>query len=451
MLGAGCGLRCPGPAAGRERAVRTAVLKFGGTSVATRAGRERAARHVLAAVAEGRRAVAVVSAMGRAGDPYATDTLLELVRAEDPGVPARELDLAACCGEILAAVLLAGTLRRLGQPAVALTGFQAGIVTDDRFGDARIVRVDPERLLRHLERGEVAVVAGFQGATAGGEITTLGRGGSDTTAAALGVALRAEYVDIFTDVDGVYTADPRVVPDARALTALSYEELAQMAELGARVVHPRAVDLAMRGDVPLRIRNTFGDGPGTLITHAWRLQGTWQEAREAGLVAAVVHLPGMTLVRVRPGGAGDRAMFRALADRGISLDMINVAPDRKAFIVREDRGAEALATLRGLGLQAEARPGCAKVTVVGPFRGVPGVMAAIVEALEAAGVEILLSVDSHMTISCLVPGEQAEAAVRALHGRFGLGGAAEPIGWAAGGDAPAAGRPAAAPGNREAG
>lgn len=404
--------------------MRILVQKFGGTSVATLTGRERAARHVLAAVREGYRPAVVVSAMGRAGDAYATDTLLQLVRGEDPRAPARELDLAACCGEILAAVLLAATLRRLEQPAVALTGFQAGIVTDDRFGDARILRVDPERVLHHLERGEVAVVAGFQGMTAGGELTTLGRGGSDTTAAALGVALRAEYVDIYTDVDGVYTADPRVVPDARALAALSYEELAQMAEQGARVVHPRAVEIAMRGNVPLRIKNTFGDGPGTLITHAWRLQGAWQEAREGRLVTGVVHLPGMTLVRVWPGGgAGDRAMFRALAEAGISLDMINVAPDRKAFIVRDDRGPDALAVLGRLGLRAETRPGCAKVTVVGPFRGVPGIMAAIVEALEGAGVEILLSVDSHMTISCLVPGEQAEAAVRALHRRFELGAA----------------------------
>ena len=175
--------------------MRVIVQKFGGTSLATPQAREQAARRVVAAIQEGYRPVVVVSAMGRAGDPYATDTLLELVRREGGSTPPRELDLLMSCGELIAAVVMATVLRRMGCSATALSGMQAGIITDDRFTDARIVRVEPARVLHLLEQGQVAVVAGFQGATAAGEVTTLGRGGSDTTAAALGVALRAEWVD----------------------------------------------------------------------------------------------------------------------------------------------------------------------------------------------------------------------------------------------------------------
>lgn len=412
--------------------MRIIVQKFGGTSVATPEARRAAARHVAAAVDAGYRPVVVVSAMGRAGDPYATDTLLELARREYRNTAPRELDLLASCGEIIAAVLMANTIRSLGHPAVALTGGQAGIITDRRFTDARILRVEPEGVIRRLGEGDVVVVAGFQGVTEDGDVTTLGRGGSDTTAAALAVALRAEAVDIYTDVDGVYTADPRMVPDARPLEAVSYEEVAQMAVQGARVVHPRAVEIAMRGNVPVRVRSTFADGPGTLITHSWQVQSASAAIGEARVITGVVHMPGMTLLRVWPpadGAGGDRSMFRALADAGISLDMINVSPDRKAFIVKDEHREAACRILEGLGARCESVPGCAKVTVVGMgMRGVPGVMAAIVEALEGAGVNILLSVDSHMTISCLVPGDQMEVAVRALHERFDLAHAERPAG-----------------------
>ena len=406
--------------------MRVIVQKFGGTSLRGEEERGAAARHVVAAVQQGLRPVVVVSAMGRRGDPYATDTLVELAREAFPEVPSRDLDLLMACGEIISAVVFAQVLRRLGMRSVALTGGQAGLVTDGQFGDARILRVDPEPLRRYLERGEVPVVAGFQGVTEDGrEITTLGRGGSDTTAAALGVALRAEVVEIYTDVDGIKTADPRLVPEARTLSTATYDEIVQMAHEGARVVHPRAVELAMRGNVPLRIRSTFSDDPGTLITRHWEVDQVWPDLRQARAVTGITHIPGLTQITLHTAGEDDQAMnvrlFRALADRGISVDMINVSPRRKSFVVRDERAGEARAALEELGLKPELRPGCAKVTVVGAgMHGVPGVMARVVEALKAADVSILLTVDSHMTISCLVDGRDLGRAVRALHDRFGL-------------------------------
>jgi len=406
--------------------VRIIVQKFGGTSLAAPEGREAAARRVLEAVRDGARPVVVVSAMGRRGDPYATDTLLGLVREDRGYLPARELDLLMVCGEQIAAVVVTSVLRRHGLDALALTGGQAGIITDARFGDARILRVDPQPLLELLEQGRVPVVTGFQGITEQGQVTTLGRGGSDTTAAALGAALNAEVVDIYTDVEGVYTADPRVVPEARTMVTATYEEVAQMAVEGARVIHPRAIEIAMRASVPLRVRSTFSDAPGTLITHAWQADRLWLD-REGRVVTGVAHTPGLALFRVAtPEGAGgpvrsELKIFRSLADAGISVDMINVSPERKAFVVREEVAGEARRILTDLGFDVTVRGGCVKVTVIGTgMRGMPGVMARVVEALDAADVDILLSVDSHITISCLVDGEHLERAVRALHRGFGL-------------------------------
>ncbi|HEX6988824.1 MAG TPA: aspartate kinase [Bacillota bacterium] len=406
--------------------LRILVQKFGGSSLASPEGREAAAGRVLHAVREGSRPVVVVSALGRRGDPYATDTLLDLARRERTALPARELDLLLACGEQIAAAVMCAVLRRHGLEAVALTGGQAGIVTDAHFGDARILRVDPQPLQRILDRGQVPVVAGFQGITEAGDITTLGRGGSDTTAAALGAVLAAEAIEIYTDVDGVYTADPRVVPEARTLVTVTYEEVAQMAVEGARVIHPRAIEIAMRANVPVRVRSTFSDAAGTLITHAWQADRLWT-AREGRVVTGLAHIPGLALFKVfTPEGAGGHGrselrIFRTLADAGISVDMINVSPERKAFVIREDEAAEARRLLAGLGFEVSVREGCVKITVIGNgMRGMPGVMARVVESLDAADVDILLSVDSHITISCLVAQEHLERAVRALHEGFDL-------------------------------
>ncbi|MEW5899373.1 MAG: aspartate kinase, partial [Bacillota bacterium] len=213
--------------------MRFIVQKFGGTSVATPELRERVAGKIIAAKEEGYTPVVVVSAIGRAGDPYATDTLINFARQAHRDLSAREMDLLMSCGEVISGVVMAAVLQKAGHPAVFLTGAQAGIVTDDSFNEARILKVKPENILKQAKEGKIVIVAGFQGVTEDGEITTLGRGGSDTTAAALGVALNAAYVDIYTDVEGIMTADPRIVDGAQALEKVTYDEICQLAHEGA--------------------------------------------------------------------------------------------------------------------------------------------------------------------------------------------------------------------------
>lgn len=403
--------------------MRIIVQKFGGTSVATAEGRETVARRVRQAVQDGYATVVVVSAMGRKGDPYATDTLIQLANSASSDLAPREMDLLLSCGEIISSVLLAATLKESGIPAVAMTGGQAGIQTDDSFGSAQIVKVDPAPLMERLRQGQVAVVAGFQGVNAAGEVTTLGRGGSDTTAAALGGALKAEVVEIYTDVDGVKTADPRLVADARTLNVTTYDELAQMAHYGAKVVHPRAVEIAMQYQVPLRVRSTFSDGPGTLITYSAEAGVAWGEPFSDRPVTGVTHVGGLAQVVVRTGrDYATPRLFRRLANAGISVDLISVSQESSAFSIREERAAQAEAILTELGLDLQVRLGCAKVSVVGSgMRGRPGVMATVAEALYAAGVPIWQTADSHVTISCLVPVAQLQVAVQALHDAFELG------------------------------
>ncbi|HWI64798.1 MAG TPA: aspartate kinase [Symbiobacteriaceae bacterium] len=405
--------------------MRIIVQKFGGTSVATPEGRELMATRVERAVREGFATVVVVSAMGRQGAPYATDTLIQLANAACPELAPREMDLLMSCGEIISSVVVAGTLKARGLPVTVLTGGQAGIVTDDRFGSAHIQKVDPAPMLKRLREGLVVVVAGFQGRSQSGEITTLGRGGSDTTAAAVGGALKAEVVEIYTDVDGVKTADPRLVPDARTLSVTTYDEIAQMAHYGAKVVHPRAVEIAMQHRVPLRIKSTFEDGPGTLITYSMEAAGTsWSELYMGGPVTGVTHVPGLAQLSITTGD-GPHALqsaFRTLADSGISVDLINVSPGSATFCIEERKQLHARDLLTELGLNPSVRTGCAKVSVVGSgMRGRPGVMATVVEGLSQAGVQILQTADSHVTISCLVEGAQLQTAVQALHDAFDLG------------------------------
>jgi aspartate kinase len=396
------------------------VQKFGGTSVATAEGRAAVIERVRDARAAGNDVVVVVSAMGRKGSPYATDTLLGLLT--DGSADGRERDMLASCGEVLTAVVSAHELRAAGVPAAAFTGAEAGIVTDDRFGDARIVSLHPAGLLRTLAEGVTPVVAGFQGVTEDGETTTLGRGGSDTTACALGVALEAATVEIYTDVDGVMTADPRECGRARVLDRVAYEELFQMAHGGAKVVHAPAAELAMHGGVPVRVRNTFSGAPGTLIADI---------APEAGVATAVSHVDGVAQLRVDlPTSAEDglahmgaqTRVYRRLADAGVSLDMFTPCCDTLVFTVAEGAVAEAMRVLDGLGMPYEVITGLAKVTLVGAgMRGVPGVMARVAEALCEAQVPIVQTADSHTTISVLVWQNMRKVAVEALHEAFGLG------------------------------
>jgi aspartate kinase len=242
------------------------VQKFGGTSVATADARLKVVEHVRRARRSGYQVAIVVSAMGRRGDPYATDTLLDLLRADGAGVDARDYDLMFTCGEAISVALMSHTLKRAGIPAVGLTSVQARLYTDGQHVEAEITDIDASRLRAHLARGEVPVVTGGQGVARDTlDYTTLGRGGSDTSGVAVGVALGAARVDIFTDVEGVATTDPRLVPSARLLERISYPRMYEMARFGARVVHPRALRTGWKAAMPIVVRSTFSDGPGTLI------------------------------------------------------------------------------------------------------------------------------------------------------------------------------------------
>lgn len=241
------------------------VQKFGGTSVKSPENRKAVLNHILRAKENGFDVVAVVSAMGRLGDPYATDTLINLLKAQGGKVCPKKQDLIMACGEIISAAVMAAYIEAQGVKAEAMTGFQAGIVTTPNFGNADIIKVDPAPIKEKIKEGKVVIVAGFQGRTEKNEITTLGRGGSDTTAVVLGGYLKADVVEIFTDVQGIAVTDPRIVPEAPFIPEISFDEVITMAENGAKVIHPRAVKAAKEFNMPLRISSTFDEGEGTLV------------------------------------------------------------------------------------------------------------------------------------------------------------------------------------------
>lgn len=391
------------------------VQKFGGTSVATAAGRAKAMEKIIRAKEEGYAPVVVVSAMGRKGEPYATDTLIELVKTIHSDIEARELDLLVSCGEIISTVVMAHSLKTAGHPAVALTGGQAGVMTDGNHGNARILEIDPEPVKDHLRQGKVVIVAGFQGVCDDGNITTLGRGGSDTSATALGAALGAEVVEIYTDVDGVMTVDPRLVPEAPIMKEVSYKEICEMAYQGAKVIHPRAVEAAMSGHVPVRIKNTFSDHEGTLIA----------ENAAQRVVTGLAHLTNITQVKVMlKGDDVQKAKVRVLktmAEAGISIDMTGVAPNSIFFIINGDETEKARQVLADAGYQVAVDRGLAKVSVIGAgMMGTPGVMANVMETLDQAGTAVLQTSDSDITISFLIKEEDLSKAIQILHRSFGL-------------------------------
>lgn len=406
--------------------MRYLIQKFGGTSLATPELRNRVADKIIAAKEEGYMPVVVVSAIGRAGEPYATDSLISLARQTCRDLSAREMDLLMSCGEVISGVLMVANLQAKGHEAIFLTGAQAGIITDKNFNEARILKVNPQNIIKHAQEGKIVVVAGFQGVTEDGEITTLGRGGSDTTAAALGVALNAVCIDIYTDVEGIMTADPRVVEEARLLEAISYDEVCHLAHEGAKVVHPRAVEIAMQKNIPLRVRSTFTDTPGTLVTSYGEIYKETIDITRDRIITGITHISGITQfkVPVEPGSEGlkqQRRMFRGLALAGISIDFINVLPEMVIFTVKDDVAQKAAQVLENTGFKPEILTGCAKVSAVGAgMMGVPGVIADIVEALTREDVEIQQCNDSHTTVWILVKREDMEKAVRALHRQFGL-------------------------------
>ncbi len=402
------------------------IQKFGGSSLTSEACREQAVHHILKQKANGKKVVVVVSAMGRKGDPYATDTLLKLLDYQNGMyIENREKDLLLHCGEIISATVLANMLVKHQQRAIVLTGSQAGIITTDEYTDAQIIEIKTERILRELYDNKVVIVTGFQGISRSGEITTLGRGGSDTTATALGAALNAECCDIFTDVDGVMTADPSIVPDARKLQTITYHQICNLAYQGAKVIHPRAVEVAMQKKMPIHIRSTFHDENGTLVTDEIAAGSQLEQTNKfEHILTGITQMPRLTQIQIYAGeGQYDLQMkvFGIMAENHISVDFINVNMNSVAYTVSDEDSQLALAVLREAGIEPVVEHHCAKISCIGSLmKGVPGVMAKIIKTLTIENIRILQSADSHTTIWVLVKDQDMEKGVRALHKAFYL-------------------------------
>jgi len=410
--------------------VALVVQKYGGSSVADADGIKRVAQRIVVTRKAGHAVVVVVSAMGDS-----TDELHDLARQVSPVPPARELDMLLTSGERISMALLAMAIANLGLKARSFTGSQAGVITDDVHGKARIIDVTPGRISGALADSAIPIVAGFQGVSANGkDITTLGRGGSDTTAVALAAALKADVCEIYTDVDGIFTADPRIVPTARRIPAITYEEMLEMAASGAKVLQLRCVEYARRYDVPIHVRSSFSNRTGTWVSDGPReVEGP---GMEQAIISGVAHDRSEAKVTVAgvPDVVGQAAkIFRAIAAAGINIDMIvqNISAAATgltdiSFTLPRDDGEAALAALRAVqqemvfeSLLYDDRIG--KVSLVGAgMRSHPGVTATFFGALAEAGVNIEMISTSEIRISVVVDENEVDAAVTATHRAFDL-------------------------------
>ncbi|HEX2232989.1 MAG TPA: aspartate kinase [Thermoleophilaceae bacterium] len=403
----------------------TVVMKFGGTSVADAERIKRAAERIVQRKEEGNRVAAVLSARG-----HHTDELVEMAHEVSPRPHPREMDMLLSTGERISCALAAMVINDLGHEAISFTGSQAGIVTDTSHTKAKIVEVKADRIRSALEDGKIALVAGFQGVSTAFDVTTLGRGGSDTTAVALAAALGADVCEIFTDVSGVFSADPRIVPEARKLPVVTFEEMLEMSASGAGVLQLRSVEYARNHGVRIHCRSSFEDGPGTVVVDE-------QQTMERPLVTAVTHSTAEARVTLtglpdRPGIAA--AVMGALAGASVNVDMIiqnepqtdGHLADMSFTVPREDLAAarEALAALKGeLGFgEVQTDEAMGKVSVVGAgMKSHPGVAHTTFKALGDAGVNIEMISTSPIKISCVVREQDVQTAVRELHTAFELG------------------------------
>jgi aspartate kinase len=401
----------------------TVVMKFGGTSVAEPDDLKRAARRIVAAREAGQRVVAVLSARGQT-----TDDLVRMAKEVSAEPVPREMDMLLSVGERISCALCAMAIHDLGHVAISLTGSQAGIVTDASHTKARILDVRADRIREGLEQDRIVLVAGFQGVSGSSrDVTTLGRGGSDTTAVAIAAAIGAEVCEVYTDVAGVFSADPRIVSDARKLSVVSFEEMLEMAASGAKVLQLRSVEYARNHDVRIHCRSSFEDGAGTLVVSE-------DETMERPLVTAVAHSTEESRVTItglsdEPGVAG--RIFGALADANVNVDMIiqnePVSADHKAdlsFTVGRDDLPTALETIEGLeageGISTDEAIG--KVSIVGAgMRSHPGVAAKVFQTLGEEGINIEMISTSPIKISCVVAADRVPDAVKGLHKAFDLG------------------------------
>ncbi|HEX7310368.1 MAG TPA: aspartate kinase [Gaiellaceae bacterium] len=388
----------------------TVVMKFGGTSVSGPERLKAVARRLVEASEAGNRVVGVLSAMGDT-----TDELLDLAREMSEQPDPRELDMLISVGERISCALAAMAIVDLGQQAISLTGSQAGIVTDTVHGKAKIVEVRAKRIHDALDADRIVLVAGFQGVSNESlDITTLGRGGTDLTAVALAAALGADSCEIYTDVQGVFTADPRIVPEAQKIHAVSYDEMLEMAASGAKVLQLRSVEFARNHNVRLHVRSTFADADGTWITEEE------DPLLEKAMISGVVHTREELVYRA--GGVGAASLFEALALASVNVDtIVQISPDEIVFSAPIEDRVDIERTLDSLGADWSSRDDLGKVSVVGAgMKSHPGIAAKTFATLRAEGVEPAVVTTSPIKIACHVPTDDVEKAVRALHEAFDL-------------------------------
>jgi aspartate kinase len=409
--------------------VSIVVQKYGGSSVADAEAIKRVARRIVETQRAGHSVCVVVSAMGDT-----TDELMDLAEQVTPAPPARELDMLLTSGERISMALVAMAIAQLGAEARSFTGSQAGVITDDAHGAARIIDVTPGRIQSALDAGHIAIVAGFQGVSqTTKDITTLGRGGSDTTAVALAAALGADVCEIYTDVDGVFTADPRVLPNARKLDVLSMEEMLDLAANGSKILHLRCVEYARRYGIPIHVRSSWSRKPGTWIKdNPYEGEG----AVEAPIIAGIAHDRSeakITIVGV-PDRVGIAAkIFGAIAEAGLNIDMIvqNVSAAETAktdisFTLPKADGPKAMSVLQAIKHEVEYADlrfddGVGKIALVGAgMKSHPGVSAKFFGALAEAGINIEMISTSEIRVSAVTRAEDLDEAVRAVHTAFGL-------------------------------
>ena len=398
--------------------MKTIVQKFGGTSLNTDKKREKAASKVSEAFKSGFKPIVVVSAMGRLGDAYATDTLISKAEEVLPDINPREKDLLMSCGEVISAVVMVQYLRKAGHEAVALTGAQAGIITDEQYGESNVKKVKDDKIMDVIKQGKIPIVAGFQGVSSNGEITTLGRGGSDTTASILGVAVNALFIEIFTDVEGVMTADPALVDKAKILNEVSYNEVCELAYQGARVLHPRAAEIAKEASIPIKINSIYTDKAGTII-HDHDMRKAYTDRPITGVASR----HNIVFVKVTPDDFSDYSeglkIFELMAEQEISVDFINIRPTEISFVVDDNKQMIVEKILSHNNFKHNLRDDFVKISLVGGgMTGQPGVMAKIVEALNRDNISIYQTTDSHTTISCLIKREEEKNALNTLHEVF---------------------------------
>ncbi|WIV10912.1 aspartate kinase [Proteiniborus sp. MB09-C3] len=394
------------------------VQKFGGTSVANEKNRKEVVDRIIEKIKTGYKVVAVVSAMGRKGDPYSTDSLINLV--DEKHTQKRELDLLMSCGEIISATILSNLMSTAGYSNTVLTGYQAGIITDNNFGDADVIEVIPNKILEMLKKEDIVIVSGFQGATKDGEITTLGRGGSDTSALIIGEAIESECVEIYTDVEGVMTADPKIVPNAQLIKKICYSEVHQLVEEGAGVIHPKAVEVAKRCNIKVIVKNITNNSTGTIIGPPNDIVKDNLNPID-NIITAITYKKNRTQITVYLDNNDEhlKELLDLIANNKISIDLINLLTERKVFTVDEKNVPIIENILQAKGYKYKIIKNCSKISIIGhKINGLPGVMARIIGALLSVNVSILQSSDSHTTIWCLVREEDTEKALNALHNEF---------------------------------